>query len=139
MEIGNLINIEHLDIFENLLFGEIPATLKSCVKLEFLAMRRNFFQGDVPSSLESLKGLEHFDLSDNKFFGKIPKFLESFDFLQLLNLSYNDCRGAKKFPFRQMRFMLGWGSKSKLDNGLDAWPKGYGEDPKNSLYFMPWA
>lgn len=87
MEIGNLKNLEHLDISENLLFGEILATLKSCVKLEFLAMRRNFFQRDVPSSLESLRGLTHFDLSDNNFFGKIPKFLESIDFLQLLSLS----------------------------------------------------
>ena len=93
MEIGNLENIEHLDISENMLFGKIPASLASCVKLEFLAMRRNFFQGDVPSSLESLRGLEHFDLSNNNFFGKIPKFLESFDFLQLLNLSYNHFEG----------------------------------------------
>ena len=93
MEIGNLINIEHLDISKNLLFAEIPATLNSCVKLEFLAMRRNFFQGDVPSSLESLRGLAHFELSDNNFSGKIQKILETFDFLQLLNLSYNHFDG----------------------------------------------
>ena len=33
--------------------------------------------------------------------------------------------GAKKFSFRQMRFILGWGPKPKLDDGLDARPKGY--------------
>ena len=38
-----------------------------------------------------------------------------------------------------MRFVLGWGLKPKLDDGLEARPKGYREDPKNSLYFMPWA
>ena len=32
MEIGNLKNLEHLDISENMLFGKIPASLKSCVK-----------------------------------------------------------------------------------------------------------
>ncbi|XP_023921421.1 probable LRR receptor-like serine/threonine-protein kinase At3g47570 isoform X1 [Quercus suber] len=76
-----------------MLFGKIPASLASCVKLDFLAMRRNFFQGDVPSSLESLRGLEHFDISNNNFSGNIPKFLKSFDFLQLLNLSYNHFEG----------------------------------------------
>ena len=74
MEIGNLINIEHLNISENLLFDEIPTTLKSCVKLEFLAMRRNFFQGDVPSSLESLRGLEHFDLPAIIFLERFQNF-----------------------------------------------------------------
>ena len=33
--------------------------------------------------------------------------------------------GVKKILFRQMRFMLGWGPKSKLDNGLQVQPKGY--------------
>ena len=32
---------------------------------------------------------------------------------------------AKKFSFQQMRFMLGWGSKLKLDDGLEARLKGY--------------
>ena len=35
--------------------------------------------------------------------------------------------------------MLGQWPKPKLDDGHDAWPKGFGEDPKNSLYLMPWA
>ena len=93
MEIGNLKNLEDLDISENMLFGKIPASLASCVKLEFSAMRRNFFQGFVPSSWESLRGLEHLDLSNNNFSGMIPKLLESFDFLKLLNLSYNHFEG----------------------------------------------
>ena len=33
--------------------------------------------------------------------------------------------GAKKFSFWQMRFMLGWGPKPKLDDGLEARLKGY--------------
>ena len=93
MEMRNFKNIEHLDISENMLFGEITTSLKSCVKLEFLAMRRNLFQGVVPLSLESLRCLEHLDLSHNNVFGRIPKYLESFDFLQLLNLSYNHFEG----------------------------------------------
>ena len=33
--------------------------------------------------------------------------------------------GAKKFSFRQIRFIFGWRSKPKLNDGLDVWPKGY--------------
>ena len=33
--------------------------------------------------------------------------------------------GAEKFSFRQMGFVLGWGPRPKLDNGLKARPKGY--------------
>ncbi|XP_030963549.1 probable LRR receptor-like serine/threonine-protein kinase At3g47570 [Quercus lobata] len=76
-----------------MLFGKIPTSLGSCVKLESLAMRSNFFQGVIPSSLESLRGLEVLDLSKNNFSGNIPKFLESFIFLELLNLSYNNFDG----------------------------------------------
>ncbi|KAK4592256.1 hypothetical protein RGQ29_016683 [Quercus rubra] len=93
IEVGNLINLEHLDISENMLFGKIPTSLGSCVKLEYLAMRSNFFQGVIPSSFESLRGLQLLDLSKNNFSSNIPKFLESFIYLQLLNLSYNDFDG----------------------------------------------
>ena len=86
-------NMIILNLAENMMFGEIPASIGSCVKLEILAMRSNFFQGVIPSSLESLRGLQVLDLSKNNFSGNIPKFLESFIFLQLLNLSYNDFEG----------------------------------------------
>ena len=33
--------------------------------------------------------------------------------------------GVKKFSFQQIRFILGWRSKPKLNDGLDARPKGY--------------
>jgi len=36
--------------------------------------------------------------------------------------------GAEKFSFRRIRFVLGWGSKPKLDNGL--------ETNYHEIYFM---
>ena len=73
-----------------MLFGKIPTSLGSCVKLEFLAMRSNFFPGAIPSSFKSLRGFQVLDFSKNNFSENIPKFLESFIFFQLLNLSYNN-------------------------------------------------
>ena len=78
IEVGNLKNVEQLDISENMMFGTIPTTLGSCVKLELLAMRRYFFQGVIPSSFESLNGIKVLDLSNNNLSGNIPKFLEFF-------------------------------------------------------------
>ena len=47
--------------------------------------------------------------------------------------------GAKKYYFQQMRFVLSWGPKPKLDNGFEARLKAVGEDLENSPYFLPWA
>jgi len=41
------------------------------------------------------------------------------------NNHYYILSGAEKSSFQQMRFVLGWGPKPKLDNGLEARPKGY--------------
>ena len=78
MEIGNLENIEYLDIFENMLFGKIPTSLVSFIRLEFWSMGRNFFKGAIPSCFKLIRGLDYLDLSNNNLSGTIPKFLESF-------------------------------------------------------------
>ena len=44
---------------------------------------------------------------------------------QYLPQHLTKCRGQKSFPFQQMRFVLGWEPKPKLDDGLEAWLKGY--------------
>ena len=78
MEIRNLENIEYLDISENMLFGKIPGSLASFIKLEFWSMRRNFFKGAIPSCLKLIRGLDYLDISNNNLSSTIPKFLESF-------------------------------------------------------------
>lgn len=92
-EVGNLKNLEMLNVFENKLRGEIPRTLGSCIKLELLQMQGNFLQGPIPSSLSSLRGLSVLDLSQNNLSGKIPEFLVGFQLLEYLNLSNNDFEG----------------------------------------------
>ncbi|KAL7191908.1 hypothetical protein ACSBR2_023894 [Camellia fascicularis] len=94
MEIGNLINLEQLDVSGNMFFGEIPSTLPSCVELTLLCIQGNNFSGTLPSSLSHLRGIEKLDFSHNNFSGKILDYLEGFVFLQTLNLSFNDFEGA---------------------------------------------
>ena len=52
--------------------------------------------------------------------GRLP---QQFTFLNILSLTL--CRGQKSFSFQQMRFLLGWGPKPKLDDELKVRPKGY--------------
>ncbi|CAN1838552.1 Receptor kinase-like protein Xa21 [Linum perenne] len=93
MEVGNLKNLEYLDLSYNMLSGSIPSSLGSCIKLETLALQGNRLQGSIPSSLSSLRGIQWLDLSSNNLSGQIPKFLESMDISSLLNLSYNNFDG----------------------------------------------
>ncbi|CAL5363839.1 unnamed protein product [Camellia sinensis] len=101
--IGNLINLErlwlfsssiYLNISENMLSGEIPGILSSCVMLETLCMEGYLRQGTIPSTLTSLRSVQILDLSHNNLLGRIPEYLEAFKLLQILNLSNNDFEGA---------------------------------------------
>ncbi|XP_028102996.1 putative receptor-like protein kinase At3g47110 [Camellia sinensis] len=94
VEVGYLKNLGYLNVGENMLYGEIPDTLGSCVLLEILSMEGNLFQGTIPSTLDFLRGIQLLDLSRNNLSGRIPECIENFKFLQILNLSNNDFEGA---------------------------------------------
>jgi hypothetical protein len=92
-QVGNLKNLGILDMSENMLSGEIPKSIGSCIMMENLGIQGNFFQGTIPSSFSFLRGLQKLDLSRNNLSGKIPEFFAGFNFLDLLNLSYNNFEG----------------------------------------------
>ncbi|KAJ8770822.1 hypothetical protein K2173_021737 [Erythroxylum novogranatense] len=92
-EVGNLKQLNTLDISANNLSGEIPTTIGQCLRMEKLYMNSNFFRGSIPSSLASLKGLQELDLSRNNLTGEILRDLQSLQFLSYLNLSFNDLKG----------------------------------------------
>ena len=56
-EVGNLKNINEMDISNNNLSSEIPTSIGNCSILEYLYLQGNFFWGAIPSSMASLKGL----------------------------------------------------------------------------------
>ncbi|KAL7229118.1 hypothetical protein ACSBR2_007754 [Camellia fascicularis] len=94
VEVENLKNLGYLSVSSNMLSGEIPGTLGSCVMLETLYMHCNFFQGTILSTLASLRGIQFLDLSRNNLSGRIPEYFAAFNLLQNLNLSYNHFEGA---------------------------------------------
>ncbi|XP_040994348.1 probable LRR receptor-like serine/threonine-protein kinase At3g47570 [Juglans microcarpa x Juglans regia] len=77
-----------------MLYGEIPSSLGSCIKLEILSMGRNSFQGIVPPSFGSLRGLQELNLSWNNLSGKIPDLLVDMKSFHFLDISYNNFEGS---------------------------------------------
>uniref|UniRef100_A0ACD5TYB2 Uncharacterized protein n=1 Tax=Avena sativa TaxID=4498 RepID=A0ACD5TYB2_AVESA len=93
-EVGSLKNLQHLDISNNKISGEIPESLGECLVLGYLNLSTNLFEASIPSSLSNLRGLEMIDLSYNNLSGHIPEFIGSFSGIIYLSLSFNDFEGA---------------------------------------------
>ncbi|XP_015626358.1 receptor kinase-like protein Xa21 isoform X2 [Oryza sativa Japonica Group] len=92
-EVGNLKNLDELDLSDNTISGKIPTTIGECQSLQYLNLSRNFIEDTIPPSLEQLRGLLVLDLSQNNLSGTIPRFLGSMTGLSTLNLSSNDFEG----------------------------------------------
>ncbi|KAG5582814.1 hypothetical protein H5410_053441 [Solanum commersonii] len=92
-ELGQLINLEELDVSQNKLSGEIPSTLSNCLGLERINISSNLFQGTIPQSLTDLRSLGEIDFSRNNLSGEIPEFLGKLPYLQKLDLSFNELEG----------------------------------------------
>ncbi|KAJ9555961.1 LOW QUALITY PROTEIN: hypothetical protein OSB04_010575 [Centaurea solstitialis] len=85
-----------LDLSNNKISGEIPASLGNLKSLEVLNISNNNISGHIPMSFGNLKGMESLDLSHNKISGSIPKSLEKLDGLGVLDVSNN--RLTRKIP-----------------------------------------
>ncbi|CAN1286277.1 Probable LRR receptor-like serine/threonine-protein kinase At3g47570, partial [Linum perenne] len=70
VEVGNLKNLEYLDLSYNMLSDRIPSSLGSCIRLEYLYLRGNHLRGIIPSSLSALR-----DHGGNDFKALIYEFL----------------------------------------------------------------
>ncbi|KAE8809778.1 putative LRR receptor-like serine/threonine-protein kinase [Hordeum vulgare] len=93
-DVGNLIHLKKMNMSNNMLSGNIPATLGQCVDLEYLEMQSNFFIGSIPQSFARLSNIKFMDISRNNLSGEIPEPLKSLKHLQYLNLSFNHFHGA---------------------------------------------
>ncbi|WP_286911149.1 carbohydrate binding domain-containing protein, partial [Maribacter sp. UBA6511] len=71
-EIGNLTELEWIDLGRNNLTGEIPEQFGNLLKLERLNLRTNQLTGNVPSELGNLSNLEILLLNSNNLTGALP-------------------------------------------------------------------
>ncbi|KAJ4818016.1 Receptor kinase-like protein [Rhynchospora pubera] len=71
-ELGNLTNLVSLDLYLNNFTGSIPDTLGDLLKLRFLRLNNNSFSNSIPYSLTKIDSLQVLDLSSNNLSGEVP-------------------------------------------------------------------
>ncbi|KAF7842615.1 BRASSINOSTEROID INSENSITIVE 1-associated receptor kinase 1 [Senna tora] len=71
-ELGNLTSLVSLDLYLNKLSGPIPDTLSNLKKLRFLRLNNNSLSGNIPVSLTTVASLQVLDLSNNRLSGDTP-------------------------------------------------------------------
>ena len=95
-ELGNLGNLRVLDLgFNQQLTGSVPAELGNLGNLEVLVLGRSWqLTGSIPEELGNLGNLKELDLSGIGLMGSIPPELGNLDNLEVLKLSTNKLAGS---------------------------------------------
>jgi len=93
LTIGNLVNLELLELSGNELGGEIPASIGNLKKLSNLLLGVNQLVGPIPSQITELTGLNRLELHNNQLIGSIPSAIGQLKGVRVLNLSINKLDG----------------------------------------------
>ncbi|GLU20965.1 hypothetical protein SLE2022_371370 [Rubroshorea leprosula] len=93
-EIGNCVSVVYLDLSDNLLYGDIPFSLSKLKQLEFLNLKNNQLTGPIPSTLTQIPNLKTLDLARNQLTGEIPRLIYWNEILQYLGLRGNMLTGT---------------------------------------------
>jgi LRR receptor-like serine/threonine-protein kinase FLS2 len=90
-EIFNISTIREIVMYSNNLTGHLPSNLGFFLpNLQDLYLERNKLSGTIPSSISNASQLTKLDLNHNSFSGLIPKSLGNLWLLQWLNLAGNN-------------------------------------------------
>ena len=88
-ELGNLTNLQRLDLYNNALSGALPSSLGNLTNLTYLNLGDNALSGDLPRSLGNLTNLQQLGLFDNRLSGELPLSLGNLIQLEELWLKGN--------------------------------------------------
>ncbi|KAF7851296.1 hypothetical protein BT93_L4153 [Corymbia citriodora subsp. variegata] len=91
--IGNLINLEILQMWRNNISGKIPSEIGNLNKMKLMSLSQNSFSGQIPESIGNLRTLIKLSLHSNNLQGSLPSSLENCRYLLLLDLSANNLSG----------------------------------------------
>ena len=85
-ELGDLTDLQYLDLYENELSGEIPAELGDLTNLQYLYLSANELSGEIPAALGELTNLQELILFDNTLSGPLPLTLSALSQLSVLDI-----------------------------------------------------
>ena len=112
-ELGDLANLQTLSLYDNQLSGEIPAELGDLTNLRYLALWGNTLSGEIPAELGDLTNLWYLALWGNTLSGEIPAELGDLANLQTLSLWGNTLSGeipAELGDLTNLRYLALWGN-----------------------------
>lgn len=92
-EIGDLTELEVLQLNNNNITGELPSELFSLRNLKDLNLQVNKIEGEIPNEIENLTNLEYIRLDDNNIEGSIPQCLTSLTKLKVVQLGGTNISG----------------------------------------------
>jgi len=101
-QIGDLENLEVLNLDGNNLNGSIPLEISELRKLTILSLGNNNLTGGIPSQLGNLKNLEGLDLRSNPLGGNIPVEIGNLSKLTSLVLAENELEGTIPVHFANL-------------------------------------
>jgi hypothetical protein len=93
-ELGDLINLEKLELEMNQLSGKIPSELGNLNNLQELYMFTNQLSGSIPLELGNLRNLKSMSLVENELTGSLPPELGNLSNLESLYLQFNQLTGS---------------------------------------------
>jgi Leucine-rich repeat (LRR) protein len=91
--LGNLANLQVLDLRQNLLSGSIPPQIGNLENLVSLYLENNQLSGNIPTSMGNLANLKQLILNDNQLSGSVPSSLGNLLNLEILWLNSNQLSG----------------------------------------------
>jgi Leucine-rich repeat (LRR) protein len=119
--LGNLLQLQSLELEYNSLSGTIPPELGSLLNLNILQLSGNAFVGSLPKELGQLTRLEDLELAQCKLTGTIPSELGNLVLLKQLKLSDNRLVGSVPHSFAALTALTGlYLSGNKLTGPLPA-------------------
>ncbi|CAN6232183.1 unnamed protein product [Urochloa humidicola] len=89
-QLGQLKNLQYLELFSNNISGTIPPELGNLTNLVSLDLYVNNFSGNIPDSLGNLLKLRVLRLNNNSLVGQIPESLTNISTLKVLDVSNNN-------------------------------------------------
>ncbi|RZC57676.1 hypothetical protein C5167_004987 [Papaver somniferum] len=92
-EIGNCLGLQYLDLSADALYGDIPYSISKLKQLELLSLKNNQLTGPIPSTLSQLPILKTLSLKINQLTGPIPSTLSQLPILKTLDLAQNQLTG----------------------------------------------
>ncbi|KAJ8754855.1 hypothetical protein K2173_015367 [Erythroxylum novogranatense] len=92
-QLGQLSNLQYLELYSNNISGKIPNELGNLTKLVSLDLYLNNLSGPIPVTLGKLQSLRFLRLNNNSLSGTIPMLLTTIPSLQVLDLSNNKLVG----------------------------------------------